>query len=195
MAFLFENDMKNHRLNLMKPVYYYNALVDINGNVLKKLFFVHNDLKDFIPWVSNGSEYNGYGFVYKIQNRINHKIYIGQTEDVYARKNKHVYDLYNNTHANIELQLDFHIFGKSSFLYEVIEMVKYPENSKDRETFFIKEYNSEWPNGYNSPVKNSPIWKEYSKRPAKEYIVDYCFKTPEEKHEIKFSLYGDKYGE
>lgn len=90
------------------------------------------------------------GYIYKITNKINGKIYIGQTvqavekrfiSHVSAAKSKYTRNKYAIHHAISK-------YGEDAFDVEVLG--EYPEELLDEmESFFIREYNSLKPNGYN----------------------------------------------
>lgn len=87
--------------------------------------------------------------IYKIENKINGKVYIGQSVDVYRRLKKHIWEIENN---NSVLYRAFKKYGIENFTYELIEECSIEELDK-REIFYIQKYNSyvgiENSNGYN----------------------------------------------
>ena len=90
--------------------------------------------------------------IYKFENQINHKIYIGQAENLRKRYKKHFSNIKDNSH-----QEDFYKalreYGWDNFSYEILEKfspAEYNEEKLDNlECFYIKKYNSLKPNGYN----------------------------------------------
>ena len=83
--------------------------------------------------------------VYKITNKINNKSYIGKSEvDISYRLSQHKRGIYSNEHLQRAIQK----YGIENFTFEVLE-----ECSKDlccdREIYWIKYYNTLYPNGYN----------------------------------------------
>lgn len=88
-------------------------------------------------------------YIYKIENLINHKTYIGLTNNIIRRKSRHFSDLRNNTHDNSFLQKEFNIYGEKNFSFEVIfEADITSQEISDKERFYIKKYDS-YRNGYN----------------------------------------------
>ena len=92
------------------------------------------------------------GYIYKITNKENGKVYIGQTVKV-TPTDRYSQHRYLATHPEQEktasyLHRSMAKHGLDSFTFEVIEEV---ENSEldNREIYWIKEYNSLIPNGYN----------------------------------------------
>lgn len=56
--------------------------------------------------------------IYLIRNKINDKIYIGQSLDINNRLYKHKYHLKNNTHTNSYLQSSFKKYGEKNFEFK-----------------------------------------------------------------------------
>ena len=92
------------------------------------------------------------GYIYKITNKINNKIYIGQTikERATDRFSQHRYLARHLDQDNgiSYLHRAMNLYGIDNFNFEVIEEI---ENSllNEREKYWIKFYNSIIPNGYN----------------------------------------------
>lgn len=83
--------------------------------------------------------------IYKITNKINHKIYIGQSTNIEKRWESHKYYTEDKTTL---LQKAFNKYGVSNFTFEVIE--ECPTNQLDeREKYWINYYQSYGTNGYN----------------------------------------------
>lgn len=85
--------------------------------------------------------------IYKITNKINNKVYVGQLSDIDYRWVHHRCDLKANAHHNIHLQSAWNKYGKNAFIFEVIEECDL-SLLDERETFWIQFYNS-YDNGYN----------------------------------------------
>ena len=62
--------------------------------------------------------------IYKIENKYNHKIYIGQSKDIVSRCKNHINTLKNEIHRNKELQNDFSKYGLEGFTFKIIESCK-----------------------------------------------------------------------
>ena len=66
--------------------------------------------------------------IYIISNKINEKIYIGESLDIYRRWHKeHLPQLRKNQHYNKELQNDFNKYGEKNFSFGVLE--RYSEDN------------------------------------------------------------------
>ena len=78
--------------------------------------------------------------IYKIENLVNSKVYIGQTKENFQRRYwLHRWQLRNGTHDNSYLQRAWNKYGEENFKFEVIEILP-KEEIDDREKFWIKKY-------------------------------------------------------
>ena len=98
--------------------------------------------------------------IYKIENLINHKVYIGQTVDYTRRVYLHTHYLMNNRHINTHLQNAWNKYGSDNFKFELIcdftnEFEQYDRVTQDKvlneaEVFWIKQFKATDENfGYN----------------------------------------------
>lgn len=89
--------------------------------------------------------------IYKIQNNVNQKVYIGQTVAFYEKRFRQHRNNYTKPYfAQLALYKAFKKYGLHNFSFEVIEQV---ENSAldEREKYWISYYDS-YNNGYNSTL-------------------------------------------
>ena len=78
-------------------------------------------------------------YIYKIENLINHKVYIGLTNNIVRRRNRHFTDLRCNRHDNSFLQKEVNIFGLDNFSFEkIFESDITPDEIGEKETYYIK---------------------------------------------------------
>ena len=91
------------------------------------------------------------GYIYKITNTVNNKVYIGQTvKTVQKRFTQHKNNSNKPYFAQIVLYKAFNKYGIENFSCETIEEV--PNNQlNDREKYWIEYYNSYF-EGYNSTL-------------------------------------------
>jgi len=62
-------------------------------------------------------------YIYKITNKVNNKIYIGNTNNFKRRKSQHISSLRKNKHTNIYLQNAWNKHGESNFKFEALEEI------------------------------------------------------------------------
>ncbi|MFA5207144.1 MAG: GIY-YIG nuclease family protein [Candidatus Paceibacterota bacterium] len=74
--------------------------------------------------------------IYKIENIINNKKYIGSAKNIEKRWYQHKYALNNNCHDNSYLQNAWNKYGANNFKFDVLEKVK-PEKLIEREQHYI----------------------------------------------------------
>lgn len=88
-------------------------------------------------------------YIYKIENKINHKKYIGITENPRQREKSHFSKLKNNSHCNKHLQNAWNKYGEKNFYFEIIFELdcEKKEAYKCEEAFIEKEKG--YDNGYN----------------------------------------------
>jgi predicted GIY-YIG superfamily endonuclease len=85
--------------------------------------------------------------IYKIQNLLNGKIYIGQSVDIEKRWSTHKAELKNNYHHNIHLQSAWNKYGENNFEFSIVEECIIDQLNQ-REIYWISQFNS-FENGYN----------------------------------------------
>lgn len=81
--------------------------------------------------------------IYKIENLINKKIYVGQSIDIEERFKKHL-----RAKDNFYIHKALEKYGKINFNFQIIEECPV-EKLNEREIYWINYYNSLIPNGYN----------------------------------------------
>ena len=87
------------------------------------------------------------GFIYKITNRVNNKVYIGQTRFTIEHRFKQHIKNYNIEHRKQALYLAFDKYGIENFVVEQVEECPI-EKLDEREIYWIAYYDS-FKNGYN----------------------------------------------
>ena len=91
------------------------------------------------------------GYIYKITNDINDKVYIGQTSkcrpnDRWSQQKSDSKNLREEDHSTLHLAM--HKYGVEKFHFEILEEVDI-SLLDEREIYWISFYNSKVPNGYN----------------------------------------------
>lgn len=83
------------------------------------------------------------GVIYKITNKIDGKIYVGQTiQSAQAR-------FYKHAKSNSLLGRDIQKYGYNNFVIEIVEECEDRDTLNEREKFWIEKLNCKVPNGYN----------------------------------------------
>lgn len=88
--------------------------------------------------------------IYKIENMVNGKVYIGQSKNVYKRFSQHRAKLNSGTHCGRHLQFAWNQYGEECFDFALIEECRQDELD-DREIYWIEKYDS-FTHGYNATV-------------------------------------------
>lgn len=85
-------------------------------------------------------------YIYVIRNKINDKVYVGQSINVESRFKGHIQDKDRRQYSSA---IDGAIkkYGEENFWYEILEGPV--ENYNEREKYWIRFFNSIAPNGYN----------------------------------------------
>jgi group I intron endonuclease len=80
--------------------------------------------------------------IYKIENIINKKTYIGSSINVEKRWNSHKNKLKNNKHHSKKLQNSWNKHGEDNFIFSIVELLENSSNILEREQFYINLYES-----------------------------------------------------
>lgn len=124
------------------------------------------------------------GYIYKITNTINNKIYIGQTVNPQKRWLKHLSVARSDYKYNSYFYNAINKYGSDNFKFEVIEECNVL-CMDERESFWIKELNSLTPNGYNLTPGGMYLFDEHNPFYGKKH-------TQETKNKISKKLTGRK---
>ena len=79
--------------------------------------------------------------IYKIENKVNGKVYVGQSINIAVRWYNHSHELDGNRHCNSHLQNAWNKYGSGNFEFSIIEECTI-ENIDDKEIYWIDYYNS-----------------------------------------------------
>ena len=77
--------------------------------------------------------------IYKIENLINHKVYIGQAIDIKKRWKDHKRMLRNGNHFRSHLQHSWNKYGEENFSFEILEICKL-EEMDEKERYWLRYY-------------------------------------------------------
>jgi group I intron endonuclease len=85
-------------------------------------------------------------YIYKITNLLNNKCYVGKTKNLQNRFYQHCY---GDRRRKSLIHLAIKKYGKDNFSFEPIFESSSEEEISKKERFYIHEFNSLVPNGYN----------------------------------------------
>lgn len=78
--------------------------------------------------------------VYKIENLLDGKVYVGKSKDIGRRWYEHKYELNKGKHINKHLQNSWNKYGENCFRFEILEETDSEEEALEREEYYIKKY-------------------------------------------------------
>lgn len=87
--------------------------------------------------------------IYKITCIVNGRIYVGSTVNLLKRKRDHFSYLRRNRHGNPKLQRAWNKHGEQAFIFEVLELVLFPEMLIDREQHWFDKLKPFGNKGFN----------------------------------------------
>lgn len=100
------------------------------------------------------------GVIYCWKNKVTGKRYIGQTIHPDQRKRNHIHEA-TVKGSDFYFHRSLRKRGVEGFDYEVLEET---DDLNERETFWIKYYNTVWPNGYNQMESSMVLTDEMRKK-------------------------------
>ena len=87
---------------------------------------------------------NRYGIIYKITNKLNNKVYIGQTTRKLGFDRRYSYNLYRNT-KNAHLKSSIDKYGIDNFeINKMFDVAYSKEELDEKEKYWIKYYKPEY---------------------------------------------------
>lgn len=109
--------------------------------------------------------------IYKIENIITGKLYIGQAVDYEKRKISHINALRGNYHSNKYLQKSWNKYGENAFEFSLVIECDV-EQLNELEIEYIRRFDTVIPNGYNMTKGGDGVrgfkWSEESRVAASE---------------------------
>ena len=111
--------------------------------------------EDCEPYYIDNGNNKKFSGIYKIENLINGKVYIGQSNDVKQRWKNHKWAINQEDKGQLPLYKAFKKYGIENFSFKVINMCD-EDDMNELEMFYIEVHNSfirsENSNGYNSTL-------------------------------------------
>ncbi len=81
------------------------------------------------------------GVIYKIENVINGKVYIGSTDrDFRFRKAEHYHQLRRSKHHSIYLQNAWNKYGEENFIFAIVQFTENPDHTHQMELYWVDHY-------------------------------------------------------
>ena len=108
-------------------------------------------------------------YIYKITNRLNEKIYVGQTKQLIEKR------FLQHCYENTPIGQAMRECGIGNFTIEIIERCETQAQLNEREKFWINALNAKQPNGYN--VRNGGSGHKYLPRQPKIGAVPLNYNT------------------
>lgn len=140
--------------------------------------------------------YKGIPGIYKWENKINHKCYIGQSVDLNKRLAHHFSNLKTKRYDN-PLYRAVYKYGLENFDVTIIEVLEVSDDLKlrldDREKYYIQKYNSYGKNGYNQTLGGDGGILGYKFTTDQRMHVSRNSKIQAEKLKKKVYLYNIKH--
>lgn len=125
--------------------------------------------------------------IYKIENKINGKIYVGSAVNIRMRWNGHKSELSRNIHGNKKLQRSWNKYGREAFEFLILQEV---ENKSDLLTIEQQWIDSSQciKNGYNIlPVAGSRLGVKQTEEHKKKISIANSGKTRTKEHQEKLN--------
>ena len=141
------------------------------------------------------------GYIYKIENTVNGKFYIGSTVKPKLRKRDHFTRLRGNRHNNTKLQSAWNYYGENNFTLTVIEVLENVESNQliEREQFYLDNHKPHYnlsPNASNSGrILSEETKRKISATKKKAGLVTEGFKGKVHTEKTKSAMRDKRKGE
>lgn len=135
--------------------------------------------------------------IYKVTNKINNKVYIGQSINIENRFQQHKNNCLNENlkDYNTKFYRALRKYGVENFTFEIIEELKDKEKLNEREKYWVSFYNS-FKEGYNSNTGGEKVAESGELHPNAKNSNEAIIALKKEIIEGKLShvQLGEKYG-
>ena len=126
------------------------------------------------------------GYIYKITNLVNQKIYIGQTNNPKRRWAEHKCIARHNFKYKSALYNAMRFYGIKNFQFQIVEECE-DEIMPSREAYYIQQWNTICPNGYNLTPGGEKVFGQYNPFFGKHHSDETKKKISEKNKGRKFS--------
>lgn len=113
-------------------------------------------------------------YIYCIENKINHKKYIGQTNNLKGRWSQHTH--LRNDNKNMYVDKAINKYGAEKFDFIIIDKADNQIKADELERKYIKEFNTLKPNGYNLLIGGREQQGSWNKKKILVYTLNGEFK-------------------
>lgn len=115
------------------------------------------------------------GYIYKITNKVNGKLYIGKTEHMnpYDRWIEHMQDYTKERNNNRYLYRAMKKYGLVNFEFEIVEKV-YNDTLDNREKYYIQMYDT-YENGYNMTLGGDGKERIDREKVINDYLITHSY--------------------
>lgn len=109
-------------------------------------------------------------YIYKYTNKLNNMIYIGQSINPQKRHKEHLYGRKNGVDTYFDKALKK--YGEENFIFEIIDEANTTKEIDKLEKYYIEQFNSLKPNGYNILKSGREQRGAWNSKPIDEYDLD-----------------------
>ena len=139
-------------------------------------------------------QYKGKIGIYQIVNKINDRVYIGQTSESFLRRFLfHDWELRKGCHSNSHLQRAWNKYGEENFEFSVVEVVDESDNVHeildDLEIKYISESNNRYniQNGGQARRAHTPLSEETKRKIGEKNRINMLGRKASEETKAKMS--------
>lgn len=112
-----------------------------------------------------------YGIIYKATNKVNGKVYIGQTKNtLQIRKKSHIDSAFSKLSKKFPFQYAIRKYGREGFHWEEIDRASTKDELNEKEINWIKDYGACGTKGYNVSLGGAFSGNQY--KPVLVYTIE-----------------------
>lgn len=134
--------------------------------------------------------------IYRIENLVNHKSYVGQSIDIYDRWRDHKWALNNKQHNNKHLVRSWHKYKEYNFDFTILELCS-EDQLNDREVYWIEYYDSYY-DSYNQTKGGDgclgKVWTDEEREKISRAIIQIALDGKIINRFVSINVAGEKTG-